>query len=235
MVSKVNVRDMVRGFRWGELGEALEEKPALLGARDEKGRNWLHLGCATPLDAGKTAEASIRTADLLLERGLGLDDPAFTEGAFRATPLWYAISFGRNLALAEHLLQRGASPHNCLFAAAWNHDRAAIRLLITHGATVDDDSSPGETPLLGAVKWSRLGAAEELLEAGADPNFRDPREMTALHYMLKKGSDKAHFRLFARFGARGDIPDPEGRTAAEIMRRKKDPEFLRIADELATA
>ena len=234
MVSKVQVRQLVRGFRWSELGRALDEKPALLSARDEKGRNWLHLCCATPTGEDRTAAASLRTADLLLERGLGLDEPSFTEGAFRATPLWHAIAFGRNLKLAEHLLRRGAGAQNCLFAAAWNHDRAAIRLLVAHGAKVDDDSSPGETPLLGAVKWSRFGPAEELLAAGADPNYRDPKGMTALHYMLKKGSDKAHFRLFVRYRARGDIPDSEGRTAADIMRRKKDPEFRRIADQLAT-
>jgi hypothetical protein len=234
VVSKAKVRELVRDFRYDEkLDQAFDEKPALLGVRDERGRNWLHLCCARTLEDGRTAEASIRTADLLLGRGLGLDDPAFTEGAFRATPLWFAIAWGRNLELATHLLGQGAYPDNCLFAAAWNNDRAAIRLLIGHGTRVDDDSSPGETPLLGAVKWSRFGPAEELFEAGADPNFRDPSGMTALHYMLKKGSDKAHFALFARFGARGDIPDGQGRTAAAIMRRKRDPEFHRLADALA--
>ena len=218
-----------------ELQAALAAKPALLGARDRRGRNWLHLCCATPPDQGRTAEASIRTADLLLELGLGLEDPAFTEGEWKATPLWHAIGWGQNLALAEHLLKLGAAPHYCLFAAVWNKDCAAISLLLAHGARANDDCVPGESPLLGAVKWSRFGPAEALLEAGADPNFRDPKGMTALHYMLKKGSDKRYFRLFARFGARGDIADADGRTAAGIMRRKKDPEFHRIADELALA
>ena len=107
-------------------------------------------------------------------------------------------------------------------------------MLLAHGASANDDGVPGDSPLLGAVKWSRFGPAGTLLEAGADPDFRDPKGMTALHYMLKKGSDKGHFRLFARFGARGDIPDGDGRTAADIMRRKRDPEFHRIADELAS-
>jgi uncharacterized protein len=233
VVSKTQVHDLVRAFDWAGLDAALDAKPALLAARDKRGRNWLHLCCATPVGEGRTAEASLRTADRLLARGLGLDDPAFTEGAFQATPLWHAIAWGRNLMLAEHLLRRGASPEHCLFAAAWNNDRAAIRLLVAHGATVEYDGAPGESPLLGAVRWSRFGPAEELLEAGADPNFRDPDGMTALHYMLKKGSDKAHFRLFARFGARGDIADAAGRTAVDILRRKKDPDFHRIADMLA--
>jgi hypothetical protein len=34
-------------------------------------------------------------------------------------------------------------------------------------------------------------------------------------------------------GARSDIPNGDGVTAAEIMRRKKDPDFRRIAEQLA--
>ena len=40
------------------------------------------------------------------------------------------------------------------------------------------------------------------------------------------------FRLFVEHGARGDIPDATGRTVADIMRRKKDPEFHRLAERL---
>jgi hypothetical protein len=232
MVSKARVRELVRTFDWTEVEKSLSERPALVMARDDRGRTWLHLCCATPLGSGR-ADASVRTADLLLSLGLGLEDAAFTEGTFRATPLWYSIAWGRNLVLAEHLLERGAVPENCLFAAAWNHDRAAIRLLVAHGAKVEGDDPKDDSPLLGAARWSRFGPAEELLAAGADPNLRDKDGMTALHYMLKKGSDKAHFRLFARFGARGDIPDSAGRTARDIMRRKKDADFHRLADELA--
>jgi hypothetical protein len=33
--------------------------------------------------------------------------------------------------------------------------------------------------------------------------------------------------------ARGDIPDADGRTVADIMRRKQDAQFQRIAEKLA--
>lgn len=91
-----------------------------------------------------------------------------------------------------------------------------------------------ETPLLHAVKYSRFRGAEALFEAGADPNYRDVRGMTALHYMLKKNSDIRHFRMFAEHGARGDIPDRDGRTAAGILARKRAPAFHAVASQLAS-
>ena len=41
-------------------------------------------------------------------------------------------------------------------------------------------------------------------------------------------------RLFARHGARGDIADAKGQTAVAILRRKRDPAFRALADQLAT-
>lgn len=228
MASKTSLTERVRNHQWRELAEDFAVRPDLLGVRDGRGRNWLHLCCGTP----GSPENSIRTADLLLGLGLGLEDHAFTEGEWKATPLWYAISRGKNRELAEHLLRRGSTPRYCLFAAVWNEDRETIRLLLRHGADVDEDSSPGETPLLGAVAWSKFGPAEELLEAGADPDFRNPKGDTALHLMLRKGSPIEAFRLFARHGARGDIRDAKGQTAAAILRRKRDPSFRALADEL---
>jgi hypothetical protein len=70
------------------------------------------------------------------------------------------------------------------------------------------------------------------LELGADVNAIGANGLTALHLMLKKGSDKAHFELLIRYGARGDIPGPDGQSAAQIMRRKRDPDFQRMADRL---
>lgn len=231
MVSKTSMREAVRAHRWQEVAAGLAERPDLKAVSDERGRNWLHLACMVPGEG----EASIRTADVLLRLGFGIDEPAFTEGAWRATPLWHAIARGRSLELAAHLLKLGATPHYCLFAAVWNEDRAAIRLLLDHGADIEEGADRGETPLLGAVAWSRFGPAEELLRAGADPNVRNAKGATALHMMLKKGSAPEHFQLLARHGARADIPDAEGRTAAELLRRKRDPRYRAAAEMMASA
>ncbi|OSZ68356.1 hypothetical protein CAP40_07130 [Sphingomonas sp. IBVSS2] len=227
MVSKTSLTESVRRHRIEEVREGLAARPDLLGHRDERGRNWLHLACATP-------GTGIAMAELLLGLGLGIDDAAFTEGEWRATPLWFAVAHGANRPLAEHLLEAGSDPNHCLFAAAWNEDRATIRLLLAHGADIEEGAGRGETPLLGAVGWSRFGPAEELLIGGANPDARDGKGRTALHLMLKKGSAAEHFAMFVRAGARGDIADEEGRTAAAILGRKRDPAWWEIAEALAT-
>jgi ankyrin repeat protein len=227
--------EWVRAFDAKGVERALRESPALLDWRDERGRNWLHVCCMVDPKATKLdPKQSIRTADVLLRHGFDVNEPAFREGQWLATPLWHAIGRGRNLALARFLLERGANPNYCLWAAGHNRDLEAIRLLVRHGADVNDPSVD-ESPLLGAVKWSHFDAAAALLELGADPNYRDSHGMTALHYMLKKSSDKKHLRMLIAHGARGDIPDAKGVTVAQIMRRKRDPDFRRMADRFASA
>ncbi len=144
--------------------------------------------------------------------------------------MWYAIGRGENLELAKFLLKRGSNPNFCLWAASFNHDLDAIRLLVRSGADIDQDGP--ETPFLGAVKWSLFDSAEELLKLGADVNWQDAKKMTALHYMLKKGSDKKHVAMVIKYGARGDIANKDGVTAAEIMLKKKDPDYRKLAAQL---
>jgi ankyrin repeat protein len=185
LVSKKKMNSLVKEFRWKDVDKALAENPDLLSVRDDKGRNWLHLCCGVKLKVGKLkAKNSVKTAEVLLRHGLDINQEAFSEGAWKATPLWYAIARGENLVLAEFLLRRGSNPNHCLWAASFNSDLDAIRLVVRHGANVNDPSLD-ESPLLGAIKWSHFRSAEELVKLGADVNYRDSTGMTALHYMLE--------------------------------------------------
>lgn len=231
MISKTKMLPLVEQCRWKAVKEAIDENPGLIGFRDEKGRNWLHLCCSVDIKKRRVKAAdSIKTAEILLKAGLDINQEAFSEGKWKATPLWYSIAFGKNLALSEYLLKRGSDPNHCLWAAANNDDADAIRLLIHYGA--EDPSSEDASVFLAAIYWNRFAAAEELLKLGADVNFQDSNKMTALHYLLKKGSDKKHVRMLIKYGARGDIKNGSGVTAAEIMSRKRDPEFREMAGRL---
>src|SRR5262249_57468770 len=99
----------------------------------------------------------------------------------------------------------------------------------------ESEGAVGGTPFRGERRRSHFGPAKVLLELGADPNYRDRRGMTALHYMLKKGSDKRHFAMLLAHGPRGDIGNAQGVTAGDLLSRKKDPIFRRMAEQLAQA
>jgi ankyrin repeat protein len=229
MISKTAMLSLVKELRWHEIQEALDENPSLIGVRDKRGRTWLHLCCGIDISKrdGTAGRDTIKVAEILLRHGLDINDAAFTEGHWKATPLWYAIAFGKNLDLARYLLRHESDPNHCLFAAAYNNDCAAIRLLLKNGAAVDPEVEDA-TPFLFAVQWSRFEAAEELLKLGADPNYQNSRETTALHLMLKKGTDKKYVRMILDYGARLDIKNKEGLTAAAIIAKKRDPEFRKL-------
>lgn len=232
--SKTRLAACVKSFDTAAVVAGLKSRPELLHHADERGRNWLHL-CAS-IDArkrGLNPADAIPLAGALLDCGIDVNAAAFTEGTWRATALWYAVSRGGNIDLARYLLASGSTPEHCLWAAVYREDFDMLALLVDAGADLEAVAEE-ETPLLHAVKYSRFRGAEMLLKAGADPDYRDVRGMTALHYMLKKNSDIRHFQTLAAYRARGDIPDRDGKTAAEILSRKRDPAFHAVAERLSS-
>src|SRR5689334_19797187 len=113
-VSKTKMLELVKGFRAAEVDAALKENQKLKDVRDERGCNWLHVCCGQKVKKGQEKD-SIRTATVLLKHGYDVSAPAFTEGAWKATPVWFAIGRGENKPLAEFLLKKGADPNHSLW------------------------------------------------------------------------------------------------------------------------
>lgn len=223
-ISKTRVFSLIKALDWKALKSALADRPELLDCRGPKGENLLHLCCGIDIAKRRLRPAeNIRTAGVLLEAGLNINQEAFREGEWKATPLWCAVARGKNLELAGYLLRRGATADHCLWAAAYNDSPAAIRLLFKAGAAIDPPG--GETPLMFAVKWSRFAAAEELLSCGANPNYQDVHGKTALHYMVKKRSDAKYMRMFLENGASVDLEDRDGKTVRNLLSRARDPRY----------
>ena len=226
MASKTSLLEAVRAFDWKAVDADLRERPDLLGHREERAKNWLHVLCSTRLKGRKPA-ASIKTADVLLAHGIDVHAHAFTEGSWKATPVWWCVSWGRNLALAEHLLKLGATADYSMFAACWNDDVAALDLLLKYGARVDDSTSGRETPFLGAITWSRFRFAETLLQRGADVNARAEDGTTPLIAAAQRGLVAVGEMLIAR-GADMELRNKKEQNAWLIAAMANHLEFVEL-------
>jgi len=223
-MSRARLFRSIKALDLDAVAALLAAQPELTRATDDRRRNPLHFLCSLPASP-KSRDLSIRLARHLLGAGIDIDAPAFVEGAFRATPLWYSISRGRNLPLARFLLEQGSTPEYCLWAAGFADDVEAIDLLVRHGARVDPVTED-ETPFLGAIKWSRFAAAERLLHHGANVNFQSSKGVTALHLVLKKDSAPRHVAMLLRHGADPTIRSKDGKSPIDLVSRRRDKTYL---------
>jgi len=227
-MSKTRLFNAIKSFDVDAVSGLLDAHPELAGVRDERRRNALHFLSGLPA-SDKTSARSLALARLLLDRGFDVNAPAFVEGggAFKATPLWYALSRGRNLPLAKLLLKRGSTPEYCLWTAGFHDDVEAIDLLVKAGARLDPVAED-ETPFLGAIKCSRFKAAERLLHHGANVNFQNSKGTTALHALVKKRSDRRHLELLLRHGADPTLRDATGVSPLDMVARWRDKTLFQL-------
>ena len=234
MVSKTKLNSLVREFRWKETDAALAENPALISVRDERGRNWLHLCCGVNLKTGKLKPAdSIKTAEVLLRRGLNINHEAFTEGnPWKATPLWYAIARGENLALAEYLLKHGSTPNYCLWAASFNDDFDAIRLLVRYGANVNDAVEQTRRPSSVRSRPVTSESAEELLKLGSRRELPglERHDRAALHAEKRQRQETFSDADRARLSRRHKEQGWRHRGGDNAQEKRSD--FRKMADQL---
>jgi len=232
-MSKSRLFQSVKSLNREGAAALLDADPELKRAKDERGRNALHFLCSLP-GADKSRERSLELAQYLLGAGFDINEAAFVEGPFKATPLWYAISRGRNLPLAKLLLKKGSTPEYCLWSAAFHDDVEAIDLLIKHGARVDPVAED-ETPFLSAIKWSHFAAAEKLLRHGADVDFQNSKGMTALHFLLKKNSDRKHVEMLVRHGADPTLANAEGIRPLDMVAKRRDKTLFELFSKRASS
>ncbi|MDG2528551.1 ankyrin repeat domain-containing protein [Caulobacter endophyticus] len=154
-------RDVMAAVLKGDVGEVqrrLRADPALKTTRGGSNGDLLSLAiarCDKPMVAA------------LLDLGVPPD------GAADAVPLSLALR-ATDPAFATQLLAAGASPQRReaywpLKAAIGLNSLGAVRLLLQHGAKVDDHDASGATPLRLAVEQQNFRIAGLLLEKGADP------------------------------------------------------------------
>jgi ankyrin repeat protein len=140
------------------VAEGLREDRALARAVDARGRTALHR-CARTSGGkhGQNGASFLGVARALLAAGADVNavhDIPDEGGSFKATPLWYAVAWGRNPKLVNLLLGAGASPRGCLWACVWANDLEVAKALVEAGAPLDEVLG-GETPLEYATRLKK--------------------------------------------------------------------------------
>jgi len=147
---------------------------------------------------------------------------------FQATPLWYAVAWGKNYDLARLLLEGGARPDdNAVSSAIWDQDLRIAELLRTHGANIDHQSR-GETPLLRTVKARRLKLLKWLIDNGADINFQDPHGFSALHYAAKGTHTLVQVEELLSYGAQPGLKANDGNTPIALAEAKGKSRLVKL-------
>jgi ankyrin repeat protein len=181
--SKTARFDAAKRWEAGAVRVIVGAVPALAKATDPKGRTALHLACAVDPKSGNLGEKNgTKTVAALLAHGADLE--AFVpmpadEGDFRANPLWYAVSRGRNLPLVRFLLKQGADASYSLWSVVFQNDAVMCRELLAAKPRLNLVAH-GETPIFYAARLKRLKVLPLLIEAGADPTIKDPKGRDAV-------------------------------------------------------
>jgi ankyrin repeat protein len=127
-----------------------------------------------------------------------------------------------------------ASGATALYRAVRAVDLASVKLLLDAGADPSQALDDGSTPLMAvAGLGAPRGGDEEvkeagdrndpvdviklLVEKGADVNAANEIGMTSMHFAVQRGSDRV-IEYLASKGAKFDIKNKQGRTAADLAR-----------------
>jgi ankyrin repeat protein len=208
----------------------LLERGADLNAATARGR--------TALLVAAMSDQSAPIVRLLI--GKGADVKAMD--AFKTTTLRGA-AMGNDAETMRILIEAGVDVNAgdmpgitpLMMAAGWNGNLAAVDLLLSHGAKVNEVSAavmglpskngPSEfgklTALLMSAPFGPPELIAKLLDAGADVNARDVRGMTPLMLALANDhQDKAVIKMLLEHGADSQVKSNAGETALDWARRE---------------
>lgn len=128
-----------------------------------------------------------------------------------------------------------------IFHALYHKDKEALEALLDSGAELqtvcehkDISDFNGNSPLACALIRNNVEAAERILQAGADPNYRTPKERTAFAMWIEKNERTEKepclsvLQQMIRCGWQPEQPvDKEGNTALSFVCRHPDSEMGR--------
>ena len=224
----------VRSWQPLAVNKALVSDASLAKYTDKIGKTPLHHCAEINADKfGLNVADSLKTAQALLAAGA---DPnairiIIDDGEeFYATPLWYAVAWGRNYDLVRLLLESGARPDdNSMGSAIWDQDLRIAELLRRHGGRIDHVSR-GETPLLRTVKARRLKLLRWLIDHGADINFQDVNGFSALHHAVNGGHPLRQVDELLSYGAQPQLKAKNGSTPVALARARKKSNLLNLLE-----
>jgi ankyrin repeat protein len=216
-----------------EKAALLVERGADVNAHTKQGR--------TPLMVAARCDDCSRTVGLLLSKGADAKAKDV-----RGTSVFQAAADGNDLDTIRLLLSKGADADGAsgagdtaLQSAASNCNPEAVNLLLSKGAKVDARNTfSGEvkfgkiqminlTPLMFAVPYCSANVIKPLLDAGADVNARDIREMTPLMLAVaSETQDLEVVRLLLKAGANVDAKSSVGETPLDWAKKFGNQEVI---------
>jgi ankyrin repeat protein len=200
---------------------------------------------------------------LTLGDASGIRDARRPGGPLGQPPLFYVARSriaADTVTPARELLERGADPNGPggeewtnLSIACSRGDAALARLLLEHGAELDDNDSlyhsvetvgdaclrllldrgaavNGTNALGHALDYDRIAPVRLLLEQGADAN--EPSHRPVLHHAVARGRSGEFLRLLVAHGADPAARDHKGRTAYQHAFRRGQTELAQTLLEL---
>lgn len=179
-----NIVTIYQAASWGpaEIVEIMLDMGANINAADEE-NEMTALSYASEW-------GNVPVVQLLLERGANVHC-IDRDGT---TPLELALTKG-NVDVVQCFLNKGVRidfAHGSLWYlihASYNGFPSMARLLIDHGASIDEPNHLGRTPLMAASCSGHIEIIRILLDEGANIGWKDDEGLTALQWARSQGHD----------------------------------------------